>query len=127
MPGYPYCGRLLIGTLEMHRSRASFSGEEHNMDKIHHIAIQVEDINKAVDWYCSQFDVEVGYQDETWAMLKFDNIYLAIVIPGQHPPHFAIEDENAEKYGELTPHRDGTASIYINDPFGNSIEIMKTR
>ncbi len=97
------------------------------MDKLHHIAIQVSDIKQAVDWYCGKFNVTVTYQDETWAMLQFENIELAIVIPGQHPPHIAIEDNNAEKYGELTPHRDGTASIYINDPFGNSVEILKNK
>ena len=59
-------------------------------------------------------------------MLKFDNISLAIVVPGQHPPHFAVENKQAEKFGELTTHRDGTASIYINDPFGNAVEIIKT-
>ncbi|MCG7895196.1 MAG: VOC family protein [Candidatus Thiodiazotropha taylori] len=96
------------------------------MDKIDHIAVQVEDVKSAVDWYCNQFDVEVTYQDETWAMLKFDNISLAIVVPGQHPPHFAVQNQQAEEYGELTTHRDGTASIYINDPFGNAIEIIKT-
>ncbi len=96
------------------------------MDKIHHIAIQVEDVNKAVEWYSRQFDVELAYQDESWALLKFDNISLAIVVPGEHPPHFAVEDDEAEKYGELTPHRDGTASIYIKDPFGNAVEILKT-
>lgn len=95
------------------------------MDKIHHLAIQVDNVQQAVDWYTGQFDAHVSYQDETWALLKFDNISLALVIPGQHPPHFAIEDEQAEKFGELTPHRDGTASIYIEDPFGNTLEIMK--
>ena len=59
-------------------------------------------------------------------MLEFGNISLAIVLPGQHPSHFAIEDKGAEKYGKLTSHRDGTASIYIKDPFGNSIEMLKT-
>lgn len=97
------------------------------MDKIHHIALQVDDIEKAVDWYRNQFGVEVEYQDETWAMLKFDNLSLALVLPSQHPPHFAIEKENAADFGELTSHRDGTASIYLDDPFNNSIEIIKIK
>lgn len=96
------------------------------MDKIHHIAIQVDDIKSAVEWYQSNFDIKVDYEDETWAMLKFDNLSLALVLPSQHPSHFAIENDNAAEFGELTPHRDGTASIYINDPFRNSIEIIKT-
>ncbi|MDA9908909.1 VOC family protein [Gammaproteobacteria bacterium] len=94
-------------------------------DKIHHIAIQVDDISTAVEWYTKAFDVEVSYQDESWAMLKFDNISLALVLPGQHPPHFAIANEHAENYGALTPHRDGTASVYIKDPFENAVEIIR--
>ena len=96
-------------------------------DKIHHIAIQVDDISTAVEWYTKAFDVEVSYQDESWAMLKFDNISLALVLPGQHPPHFAIANEHAENYGALTPHRDGTASVYIKDPFENAVEIIRLR
>lgn len=95
------------------------------MDKIHHVAIQVKNISVAVDWYQEQFDTKILYQDETWALIKFENLSLALVLPNQHPPHFAIENKHAEKYGELTMHRDGTASVYINDPDGNSIEIIK--
>ena len=47
------------------------------------------------------------------------------MLPSQHPPHVAFESSEAEKYGELTPHRDGTESIYIRDPFGNTIEFIK--
>ena len=95
------------------------------MDKIHHIAIQVNDISNAVDWYQNRFDVTVSYQDETWAMLNFDNISLAIVISDEHPPHFAIQSQRAEKFGKLKLHRDGTESVYIKDPFDNSVEIIK--
>ena len=95
------------------------------MDKIHHLAIQVEDIGKSVDWYKKNFDIQVSYQDETWAMINFENTSLALVIPEQHPFHFAIESEEASSYGELTKHRDGTASIYIKDIDGNNIEMIK--
>ena len=95
------------------------------MDRLHHVAIGVPDIDKAIDWYRDQFDTEIVYVDESWALLKFDNIALALVLPEQHPPHVAVECENAEIYGTLTPHRDGTASVYIRDPWGNAVEIMK--
>ncbi len=102
------------------------SDNNNQLDALHHVAIQVSNIQRALDWYTSKFRVEIVYQDETWAMLKFQNTYLALVIPGQHPPHIAIENENAADYGELTPHRDGTASIYIEDSEGNTIEMLKT-
>jgi len=96
------------------------------MDKINHVAIQVDDIDTAVEWYTQKFDTKLLYQDDTWALIQFDNLSLALVLPNQHPPHFAIDNQEAEKYGELTKHRDGTASIYIKDPFGNSVEIIKS-
>jgi catechol 2,3-dioxygenase-like lactoylglutathione lyase family enzyme len=95
------------------------------MDRLHHVAIAVPDIGKALDWYRDQFDIEIVYVDESWALLKFDNIALALVLPEQHPPHVAVERKNAEIYGTLTPHRDGTASVYIRDPWGNAVEIIK--
>ena len=95
------------------------------MDKIHHIAIQVKNISKSVDWYKQNFDVEVSYLDETWAMINFENTSLALVIPEEHPYHFAIESSSAESYGNLTKHRDGTASVYIKDIDGNNVEMIK--
>jgi hypothetical protein len=50
---------------------------------------------------------------------------LALVLSDQHPPHFAIISEHAERFGPLKTHRDGTASVYINDPAGNCIEMLK--
>jgi len=98
----------------------------HNhFDALHHVAIEVDDIKRALDWYTSRFNAGVIYQDDTWAMLRFSNIDLALVTPGQHPPHIAIEHEHAEKYGDLKRHRDGTASVYIKDSEGNTLEIMK--
>ncbi len=95
------------------------------MDRLHHVAIAVPDIAQALDWYRAQFDVETVYTDDSWALLKFENIALALVLPEQHPPHVAVERKNAETYGPLTPHRDGTASVYIQDPWGNAVEIIK--
>ena len=92
------------------------------MDSIDHIAIQVTDINQAVKSYTDKFDCEVIYIDTTWAMLKFDNINLALVIPTEHPPHIAFIDHNV-KAGVI--HRDGSEAKYEDDGFGNTIEKIK--
>jgi catechol 2,3-dioxygenase-like lactoylglutathione lyase family enzyme len=100
--------------------------EQHiKLDALHHVAIQVENIARALKWYSENFNAEIVYLDDTWAMLRFENIYLALVIPGQHPPHIAIEHEGAESFGTLIRHRDGTESIYINESEGNTLELMK--
>jgi catechol 2,3-dioxygenase-like lactoylglutathione lyase family enzyme len=95
------------------------------LQSLHHVAISVSDIGRAIDWYTSHFQCELRYQDETWALLKFANIHLALVTPQQHPPHIALMDERAADYGPLTRHRDGTSSIYIQDSEGNHVEIMQ--
>jgi catechol 2,3-dioxygenase-like lactoylglutathione lyase family enzyme len=91
---------------------------------IDHIAIPVTDVDASVKWYTSQFNCTIDYQDDTWAFLKFDNIKLALVVTHQHPPHVAFVSPNADSYGKLKTHRDGTRSIYIKDPAGNSVEIL---
>ena len=99
--------------------------QETRLDSLHHVAIQVKDIARALKWYSENFNTETVYLDDTWAMLRFENMYLALVLPSQHPPHIAIEHEGAEAHGKLVKHRDGTESIYINDSEGNTIELMK--
>jgi len=94
------------------------------LDQLHHVAISVDNIATAVDWYRQQFRCEVTYQDETWAMLRFGNVDLALVIPDQHPPHLGFAVANAQRHGKLKTHRDGTRSIYISDPAGNAVEMV---
>jgi catechol 2,3-dioxygenase-like lactoylglutathione lyase family enzyme len=95
------------------------------LDRIHHVAIPVTDIAKAVEWYTARFNCRVNYVDETWALLEFDNAKLALVLPNEHPSHFALSRPDASTFGKLVAHRDGLHSVYIHDAFGNSIEILQ--
>jgi catechol 2,3-dioxygenase-like lactoylglutathione lyase family enzyme len=94
------------------------------LDAIHHVAVPVRDVEEAVRWYTSRFRCRVAYQDPTWAMLEFENTRLALVVPDQHPPHLGFVHPGADEFGPLTLHRDGTRSIYVHDPSGNSVEIL---
>jgi catechol 2,3-dioxygenase-like lactoylglutathione lyase family enzyme len=94
------------------------------LDSLDHVAIPVEDVASSVDWYRRTFRCEVKYQDATWALLAFANTSLALVIPSQHPAHIGFVSPDAEKFGSLKTHRDGTRSCYVNDPSGNSVEIL---
>src|SRR4029434_1629311 len=95
------------------------------LDPVHHVAIEVENIERAIRWYTERFRCHVSYQDESWAFLEFANIRLALVLPHQHPAHIAFERGDAQAFGPLTPHRDGTSSVYVTDSEGNSVEILK--
>ncbi|OOG24545.1 glyoxalase [Thioalkalivibrio denitrificans] len=95
------------------------------LDALHHVAIPVRNVARAVDWYCGRFRLELIYQDETWALLSFANTRLALVMPGQHPPHIGVVHPDARSFGVLKTHRDGSASIYLEDSEGNAVEILE--
>ncbi len=99
------------------------SADEH-LDAVHHVAIAVDNIAESVDWYTSRLKCRVGYRDETWAMLEFANIRLALIAGKTHPPHIGLMKDNAADFGTLKPHRDGTRSVYLEDPSGNWVEIL---
>ena len=90
----------------------------------HHAALSVTDIDEGVRWYEKNLQAKVAYKDNTWALLEVGDIALALVLPDQHPPHLAFERRDAETFGELSLHRDGTASVYVQDPFGNTVEFL---
>lgn len=93
-------------------------------DSIHHVAITVEDIPRAIEWYKEHFTFEIAWQDDSWALLTFENTSIALVKPSQHPPHIAFVKESLSQYGVPVPHRDGTASVYIKDSEGNTVEML---
>ncbi len=102
-----------------------FTFRRRKLATIDHVAIQVDDIAAAVSWYTANWECDVEWADETWAMLKFNNTRLALVLPDKHPPHFAFLDNCPEKAGAPTVHRDGTSSVYTKDPWGNNLELLK--
>ena len=97
--------------------------------KLDHIAINVKDIAKSVAWYVENVDMEVLYQDDTWAVLSRDNFKIALTLKSQHPPHigFVINEHiRRERFAdkEFKEHRDGSTSYYASDPDGNYIEYL---
>ena len=96
-----------------------------------HVAVPSSDIGLSVEWYRSRLGARVLYQDKTWAFLEVGGQKLALVTPTQHPPHVAVKvseqelTEAARLAGvEVDRHRDGTKGIYVNDPFGNAVELI---
>jgi len=96
---------------------------------IDHIAINVGNIEEAVEWYTKSANFETLYQDETWALLSAGNTKLALTLESQHPPHIAIEykylpKNNGHDLDDFKKHRDGSAYMYIKDPWDNFIELI---
>lgn len=96
-----------------------------------HVAIPASDIPRTIAWYTEHFAAKVLYQDATWAFMQVGGTKIALVTPGQHPPHFALSltEEALNDAAKLAnikvdTHRDGTKGIYLYDPSGNAIELI---
>ena len=95
--------------------------------KIDHVAINVADIKKSVNWYVENMSAKVDYEDDTWAMLSIGDTKLALTIESQHPPHDAYCVEDIKDLGEgaeIKRHRDGSHYLYLEDPDGNVLEMI---
>ena len=94
--------------------------------QLDHVAIQVTDINRAIEWYKENLNAIVVYTDDTWAMLQIGDCQIALVIPSQHPPHIALRVSSPKELlgGKVKVHRDGSSYIYKADSEGNVIELI---
>lgn len=95
------------------------------LDPLHHIAVVVKDVEGAVAWYTGRFSCRVAYRDATWALLRFANLDVALVTEGEHAAHFGILRSDAAAFGEVKSHRDGVRYVYIEDPSGNTVEVVE--
>ena len=96
--------------------------------KLDHIALCVDNIDSAVEWYKDNLSAIVDYSDDTWAMMNVCGSKVALVLNDMHPPHIAFSLGESTCFGnesEVKQHRDGSHYVYLNDPFGNTIEIIK--
>ncbi len=109
------------------------------LKRLGHVAICVNDIAAAAEFY-QNLGMRLVWQDSDWAYLRAGNDGLALLSPDyeQAGPHFgfvfddrvAIDEAYAKlsqediKLSEIHEHRDGTASFYGRDPFGNWFEYL---
>ncbi len=93
--------------------------------------LSTPNIPATVQFDVDNFNAQILYADDTWAFLRIGQGKLALVRPEQHPPHIALRvdlpalqlaAQRAQKPIDI--HRDGTQGIYLNDPAGNTIELI---
>ena len=94
------------------------------LNKIDHIALQTTCLSSTIRWYEEKFLCEVIFRDKNWALIRFENINIALVRPCDHPPHISFVVNNINKYGIPGVHRDGVQFIYEKDNAGNVIELI---
>lgn len=109
------------------------------LKRIGHVAICVQDIEKAAAFY-QGMGMDLVWKDADWAYLKAGEDGLALLSPSyeQAGPHFGFMfDDRAEidaayerlkaegvHVTQIHDHRDGTASFYGRDLDGNWFEYL---
>ena len=104
--------------------------------KLDHVAVRVQDMDRAVAYYMSLgFNCE--WESDDWSYFEEG---IALLGPGYNraDPHFAIKlkkskhlaklraklELDSHECGKLHEHRDGTISFYTRDSEGNQLEFI---
>ena len=113
----------------------------HGVNRIGHIALRVENLERAKSFYIN-LGMHLVWDDKDWSYLEAGKGQdgLALLGPSYKAagPHFAFHfDDKKEvvniqndlknsglKVGPLHEHRDGTASFYMRDTEGNWLEML---
>ncbi|MGA7178629.1 MAG: hypothetical protein WBX11_03440 [Thiobacillaceae bacterium] len=94
------------------------------MNRIRHIALQVNDIPLAVAWYQREFNCRVHSQNATCAQITVENLSLTLVGPGQHSKQIGPLGADANRSAVLRPPGDGTASVHFRAPWDSAQQIL---
>jgi len=97
-----------------------------------HVAQQVPDIAAAMQWWSRLVPgARVLYADDTWGLLEAGGAKIAFVMADQHPNHLAFKvsleelSRLAASHGvEVSGHRDGSRSFYLDAPGGQGVEVI---
>lgn len=100
------------------------SSPEFELDPLDHVAIAVDDLDRAIAWYQSSFKCELLFKERQQAVLRFANLNLQLVLPSLQQPHVAFRRSDAATLGALREQIGGAQSTFIADPTGNIVEIV---
>lgn len=112
-----------------------------NIRRTGHVALLVDDVEKAAKFYNSNFGFEIVYIFDEWGMVRKNKDDIAFIKKGasQHLPHFGLRVNSKEEvdraYKQLIErdikvlrepklHRDDSYSLYFEDLDGNAVEII---
>ncbi len=99
------------------------------MDIVDHIAIFVDDLEVAKEWYMGHLKAKVAFEDHKYIRIKLNNTNIALILKKYYDhPHIGILVDKKEDLptdlGVTIQHRDGTMGTYVKDPFGNYLEYI---
>lgn len=100
---------------------------------INHVAIEVDDVDAAVDFYCSIFGVELRGRSERMAFVDLGDQFLAIAQGRTQPDdshrHLGLVVDDREPLRERLAGTGArvldTAGLDFVDPWGNRIQVVE--
>ena len=99
------------------------------MSIVDHIAVLVDDLAVAEEWYAQHLNAAVTFRDHKYIRISTANTNIALIDKNHYPDaHIGILVKNREdlpiEKGTVVEHRDGTIGVYVKDPFGNYLEYI---
>ena len=103
---------------------------------INHVALEVGDLDEALEWYGRFFQFELrGRHGSRMAFIDMGDQFIALSAPRTQAPdrarHFGLVVEDKEEVRAATAqagmHVHGSGSLDINDPWGNHIQVVDYR
>lgn len=94
-----------------------------------HVAILVDDLEQAEEWYLEHLSGVVTHRDKKYVRIQIENTNIALIDKNHYlHAHIGILVENKEDLpvdkGIVVKHRDGTIGVYVKDPFDNYLEYI---
>jgi catechol 2,3-dioxygenase-like lactoylglutathione lyase family enzyme len=102
---------------------------------INHVALEVDDIAQALEWYGRFFDLQLRGQRSTMAWIDMGDQFLALSAPRRSPPdadrHFGLVVDDKEGIREALRvagvEVEASGHLGFTDPWGNNVEIVGYR
>jgi catechol-2,3-dioxygenase len=102
---------------------------------INHVALEVDDIDAALDWWARFFEFELRGRRRSMAWIDLGDQFVALSAPRSAPPddnrHFGFVVDGKEQLraalqeaGTQVP---AAGSLRFRDPWGNNIEVVDYR
>lgn len=97
---------------------------------IHHIAVMCDNPPKGIaELRALGFEFEVVEEHQDWVVLKFANLFVALVLPGHEHVGIVVSEAEFRRYltecGRApTTHRDGSVGFYIHTHSGVGVELL---
>ncbi len=90
------------------------------ISSIHHATLNLtaEQVSGLVDWYISHTACQVVYRDGAHAVLRLNNVFLTLAVPGQRRPRMQPEWADVADHSDLTAAYDLSRGVYLTCPGG---------